>query len=396
MLGLEVAGRAVEDRPGREDARARGSGPARASSAAAKTSPVSLMGSWIGRDTEGQRRVRLPVLLGRDARRSRRVRGSGRRSFPAGPSCPTTSMVFAPAGTATVPRLPTARMRLPSTRTTPSSMTSSPFIVTTRPPVNAMTDEAAGESIGASNAMFRPTGEGSGNFSGAPGMKAKASLRLAFEELRTVRPVELRRVAGEREVLAGVLRDARQRGGLVLGPDVDAPAGRDERGDVGLESLPEREPFAVRRDRELLRELREVVLVDVRAVELDGSEDPLLGCDLVAAALGLNEEDAVGGPAEARARRHPRRRAPAFRRPRGRRGSRAPPTSSSAAATRRSPSCTRSWRRRGRTRGPGSDRACPSRCARRRPEPRPRARTRASRRSTSRRRATFRRATRTG
>ena len=38
----------------------------------------------------------------------------------------------APAGTATLARGPTAVMRLPSTTTVPSSITSSPFIVTTR------------------------------------------------------------------------------------------------------------------------------------------------------------------------------------------------------------------------------------------------------------------------
>ena len=77
-VGLEVPGGAVEDRAGREDARAR-IRPARASSAAAKTSPVSFEGSCDRRHAEGERGVAVPVLLRGDAVGAEARRGSGRR-----------------------------------------------------------------------------------------------------------------------------------------------------------------------------------------------------------------------------------------------------------------------------------------------------------------------------
>jgi hypothetical protein len=88
---------------------------------------------------------------------------------------PVTSIVFVPAGIGTDPLRPTAWMRLPWTTTTPSSITSSPFIVTTRPPVNARVE--VGSSIGAAKPMSTPRIGGSGSFSGEPGRNANASFR---------------------------------------------------------------------------------------------------------------------------------------------------------------------------------------------------------------------------
>ncbi len=132
------------------------------------------------------------------------------------------------------------------------------------------------------------------------GKKRERLLQIPLVELGTVGPVEPRRVAGEAEVLPRLLRHARQRHGLALRPDLDAAPGLDEGRDVGVEALAEAEPLAVGRDRELRREVRDVVLVRLGAVELDRGEDALLRRDLVPAALGLDEEDAVARLAEAR------------------------------------------------------------------------------------------------
>ena len=132
-----------------------------------------------------------------------------------------------------------------------------------------------------------------GQLLGRAGKKRERVLQVPLVELRPVGPVEARGVAREVEELAGVLRHARHRNGLALGTDVDAAAGLDERRDVGVEALAEGEPLAVGRHLELLGDLGEVVLVLVRAVELDGGQDALGGSLLVASALGLDEEDAV-------------------------------------------------------------------------------------------------------
>ena len=69
---------------------------------------------------------------------------------------PVASTSRAPAGMATLPRLPTATMRSPCTTTTPSSITSCALLasrmVTTRPPVKAKV------SVGRSVGRRRPTG----------------------------------------------------------------------------------------------------------------------------------------------------------------------------------------------------------------------------------------------
>ena len=209
---------------------------------------------------------------------------------------PETSIVFAPAGTATSPRRPD---RLDAVALDDDDAVLDDLVALHRddaPAGERDAFDAGGTSIGAAKAMFTPCAGGSGSFSGAPGRNANASFRSRWKSSGPERPVEARGVAGQVQVLARVLRDARDGNGLALRPDVDAAARLDERRDVRVEALAEGEPLAVGRDRELLRELGEVVLVLVGAVELDRGEDALRRRDLVAAALGLDEEDAVGRP----------------------------------------------------------------------------------------------------
>ena len=224
-LGLEVAGRAVED-----GARSRTSAaPAIARRAPARrrrrSSAVSLDGSWMVVTPKARLGVVHPVLLaarsrsrpcapcqctsmrpgehGRARRRRRRARRPGRRPAPRGP---------------------TASMRLPSTSTTPSSMTSSPFMVTTRPPTRATVP--VGHVRSARRSRCRgPSLGGSGSFSGAPVEEREASRQLAREQLRAERPVQrCAAVARPVQVLAGVLRDVRDRDAFALGSDVLALA----------------------------------------------------------------------------------------------------------------------------------------------------------------------------
>ena len=90
---------------------------------------------------------------------------------------PDTSTVAAPAGTSTLPRRPTATMRLSRTTTTPSSITSSPRIVTMRAPVSAQL--ARGLSASALKPIFCPCSGGFGSSAGAPATKEKLSSSLA-------------------------------------------------------------------------------------------------------------------------------------------------------------------------------------------------------------------------
>ena len=86
---------------------------------------------------------------------------------------PATSTTAAPAGSSTAPRRPSAAMRLSRTTTTPSSITSSPRIVTMRAPVSAQV--ACGLSASALKPIFSPCSGGFGSSAGAPGTKLKLS-----------------------------------------------------------------------------------------------------------------------------------------------------------------------------------------------------------------------------
>ncbi len=91
---------------------------------------------------------------------------------------PATSITCAPPGTSTVPRRPTAAMRLSRTTTSASSITSSPRIVTTRAPRSTATP--SGVSRRASTATRTSTGLYSGfsfssSFFSAPAESAGAS-----------------------------------------------------------------------------------------------------------------------------------------------------------------------------------------------------------------------------
>ena len=86
---------------------------------------------------------------------------------------PEASKTCAPSGIVTSAAGPTAVMRFFSTTIVPFSMTSSPRIVISRAPVSATAP--SGTSLTAVKPIGLPSATGSGNSSGAPSMKAKAS-----------------------------------------------------------------------------------------------------------------------------------------------------------------------------------------------------------------------------
>ena len=213
-----------------------------------------------------------------------------------------------------------------------------------------------------------PCAGGSGSFSGAPG----GTRRLPSDRAERARARRPSRAADESpeqwRYSPASFETARDRHRLALRADVDAAAGLDERRDVGVELLPEGEPVAVGRDGELLREVGEVVLVLLRAVEPDRVRGPACRRDLVAAALGLDEEDAVATPCRTAAIRAVSSISvglPPARRPRPSR-CRARRTTRASAGIRPCPCGRRSSSRRARRRAPRSGPACRSRRARRR------------------------------
>ena len=239
-LGLEVAGGAVEDRAGREDARRAEERRRARARPPRRPRPCRCEGSWTVVTPKASDASLCQFCCGRIA-----VRAEGAvvvRVDEAGQDGLAGHVVRLRARRDRRPRplRPTALMRLPSTSTTPSSMTSSPFIVTTRPPVKAIVLELGGMSTGSTKPMSMPCAGRLGQLLRRAREKRERLLQVALEELRPVGPVEPRRVAGEVQVLARVLRDARHRNGLALRPDVDAAPGLDERRDVGVEALAER------------------------------------------------------------------------------------------------------------------------------------------------------------
>ncbi len=137
------------------------------------------------------------------------------------------------------PRGPTAAMRLPSTTTVPSSMTSSPFIVTTRPPTSAT---RPGGHVGVRREADRPR-----HVAGGFGQLRRARRRrtrrrpaeAAREELRPERPVQAAAVARPVQVLAGVVRRPWLTGSDVgLRPDLDRACRSAAKGvTIGVEAL---------------------------------------------------------------------------------------------------------------------------------------------------------------
>ena len=146
--------------------------PAFRISAWVKIVPVSFDGSWI-----------VVTPRARDAKSTQLCCGT----IPSSPippcQCastrpgmtvfPVASTTVAPGGTGVDARGPTAAMRFSRTTTTPSGITSSPLIVTTRAPTIARV--ADGLSAAWLKPIFTPLAGGFGSSDGAPGTNANVS-----------------------------------------------------------------------------------------------------------------------------------------------------------------------------------------------------------------------------
>ena len=106
-------------------------------------------------------------------------------------------------GRATLARGPTAAMRLPSTTTVPSSITSSPRMVTMRAADERERARRA-RRLRRRSRCRSPVAGGSGSFSGAPSRKAKASLSSRVKSSGPSDQWSRLRVARPVQVLAGV------------------------------------------------------------------------------------------------------------------------------------------------------------------------------------------------
>ena len=206
-LGLEVAGGAVEDRAGREDARRAEEAGARELGRGEDLAGV-VRGIVDGRDAEGERGVAVPVLLRQDA-----VRAEGAVVVgvdEAGQDGLARDVVrLRPRGNRD--RSPPAD-GLDAVALDEDDAVLDDLVAVHRHDAAAGEGDrarAGGMSTGSTKEMFSPCAARLGQLLGRARQKRERLLQVPLVELGPVGPVEPRRVAGEVQELARLLRDAR-------------------------------------------------------------------------------------------------------------------------------------------------------------------------------------------